>query len=69
MDNEKVLEENLESFEQKVTFAKQTLEKLSDPEITLSQSMELYQSGMKVLQEASKLLEDAKLVYQEIEAK
>jgi exodeoxyribonuclease VII small subunit len=67
--SEKNLQENLDSFEKKVTFAKQTLEKLSNPEVTLADGMKYYKEGMSELKEASKLLEDAKLIYEEMEVR
>lgn len=54
--------ENL-GFEAKILKAKELLEKLSNPEITLNQSMSLYQDGLKELEMAQKLLEEAKLVF------
>jgi len=59
-------EENKEvSFEQKITHAKEILEKLMNPEITLSQSVAFYKEGIKELKEATKLLENAKLEFEE----
>ncbi|HHD77451.1 MAG TPA: exodeoxyribonuclease VII small subunit [Campylobacteraceae bacterium] len=52
------------SFEQKIAHAKEILEKLMDPEITLSQSVTYYKEGIKELQEATKLLENAKLEFE-----
>lgn len=51
------------SFEKKVIKAKELLEKLSNPQITLSDSLEVYKTGMKELEEAQKLLEEAKLIF------
>lgn len=51
------------AFEDKVLKAKDLLEKLSNPEITLSDSIEVYKSGMKELEEAQKLLDEAKLIF------
>ncbi len=51
-------------FEQKISHAKEILEKLMDPEITLSQSVAYYKEGIKELQEATKLLENAKLEFE-----
>ena len=53
------------SFEQKITHAKEILEKLMNPEITLSQSVAFYKEGIKELQEATALLEKAKLEFEE----
>ncbi|MFY9083040.1 exodeoxyribonuclease VII small subunit, partial [Aliarcobacter butzleri] len=43
--------------------AKEFLEKLSNPEITLSDSIKLYKDGIKELEVAQKLLDEAKLVF------
>jgi exodeoxyribonuclease VII small subunit len=53
------------SFEQKIEKSKTILEKLMNPEITLSGSVALYKEGILELQEASLLLENAKLEFQE----
>ena len=53
-------------FEQKIQSAKEILQKLIDPEITLSQSVKAYEEGIKELNEASKMLEEAKLKINEI---
>ncbi len=57
------------SFEQKITHAKEILEKLMNPEITLSQSVEFYKEDVKELQEATALLEKAKLEFEEYNKK
>ena len=59
------MKENLEkvNFEDKISNAKEFLEKLSNPEITLSDSIKLYKDGIKELEEAQKLLDEAKLVF------
>jgi len=54
-------ENKTEDFEVRVEKAKAILEKLMDPEITLSESVKAYEAGMKELQEAQKMLEEAKL--------
>lgn len=51
------------AFEDKIIKAKDLLEKLSNPEITLSDSIDVYKSGMKELEEAQKLLDEAKLIF------
>lgn len=51
------------SFEKKLEKAKELLEKLSNPQITLSDSLEVYKMGLKELEEAQKLLEEAKLIF------
>ena len=50
-------------FEDKIVEAKQLLEKLSNPQITLSDSLEVYKSGVKQLEDAQKLLDEAKLIF------
>lgn len=59
------MKENLEkvNFEDKISNAKEFLEKLSNPEITLSDSIKLYKDGIKELEVAQKLLDEAKLVF------
>lgn len=51
------------AFEDKIIKAKELLEKLSNPQITLSDSVELYKNGIKELDEAQKLLDEAKLIF------
>jgi len=58
-----------EKFEQKLTNAKEILEKLMSPEITLEESVKAYEKGMKELHVAQKMLEDAQLKIQEIQSK
>ncbi len=54
------------SFEDKIEESKKLLEKLIDPEITLSQSVDIYKKGMLELESAQKLLDEAKLEFHEI---
>lgn len=54
------------SFEEKIENAKKLLEKLIDPEITLSNSVDIYKNGMKELKEAQELLNSAKLEFEEL---
>lgn len=56
----------LNSFENKIIEAQKLLEKLIDPEITLSNSVEVYKNGMKELEVAQKLLDEAKLEFKEL---
>jgi exodeoxyribonuclease VII small subunit len=58
--------ENELSFEQKIEKAKEILQKLQSPQITLAQSVKAYEEGIKELNEATKMLEEAKLKIQEI---
>ncbi len=53
-------------FEKKIEVSKDILERLMDPSITLEESMKLYKNGLKELKEASKMLEDAKLEFEEL---
>ncbi len=55
-----------QNFEEKLQNAKQILEKLMDPEITLQNSLKAYEEGMKELSDAQKMLEDAVIKIQEI---
>ncbi len=57
------------SFENKIDEANKLLEKLIDPEITLSDSVKLYKDGIKELDDAQKLLDDAKLQFEELSNK
>ncbi len=52
-----------QNFEQKIIKAKELLEKLSNPQTTLSDSISLYKTGIKELEEAQKLLDEAKLIF------
>lgn len=54
------------TFENQIMEAQKLLEKLIDPEITLSTSVEVYKKGMKELETAQKLLEEAKLEFKEL---
>ncbi len=53
------------SFEEKIKKSKEILDKLMDPEITLESSVKFYKEGIKELQEAQKLLEEAKIAFEE----
>jgi len=50
-----------QNFEDKLKEAKEILEKLMDSEITLEESIKLYQKGLKQINEAQKMLEEAKI--------
>jgi exodeoxyribonuclease VII small subunit len=58
--------EEVVSFEVKIEEARKYLDKLINPEITLSESVEAYKKGMAEIEIAQKLLDDAKLEYEEI---
>ena len=49
-----------ESFEEKLEHSKSLLEKLMNPEITLEESVKLYEEGLKNIKEAQTLIEEAK---------
>lgn len=48
------------TFEEKLEYSKELLEKLMNPEITLEESVKLYEEGLKNIKEAQKLIEEAK---------
>jgi len=48
------------TFEEKLEYSKELLEKLMNPEITLEESVKIYEEGLKNIKEAQKLIEDAK---------
>jgi exodeoxyribonuclease VII small subunit len=54
------------NFEKKLKNSKEILDKLLNPDITLSDSMTLYKDGLKELKEANKMLEDAKVEFIEL---
>ncbi len=56
-------EKETQSFEMKLEKAKEILENLSNPELSLSDGMKKYQEGIAILQEATKMIEEAKLEY------
>lgn len=60
VDNKELEQVN---FEEKISKAKELLEKLSNPQITLSDSIKLYKTGVNELEEAQKLLDEAKLIF------
>jgi len=49
-----------ETFEEKLEHSKELLEKLMNPEITLEESVKLYEEGLQNIKEAQKLIEEAK---------
>jgi len=57
------MEEKDINFEDKILKAKEILEKLSNPQIPLSDSIKLYKDGIKELENAQKLLDEAKLIF------
>ena len=55
-------------FEEKLEKSKKILETLMSPEITLEKSVKAYESGIKELNDAQKMLEEAQIKIQEIKA-
>ena len=55
-------------FEKKLEGAKKTLEILMKPEITLQESVKAYEKGIKELNQAQKILEDAVIKINEIKS-
>ena len=49
-----------QTFEEKLAHSKELLEKLMNPEITLEESVKLYEEGLKNIKEAQTLIEEAK---------
>ncbi len=49
-----------QSFEKKLEDSKALLEKLMNPDITLEESVKLYEEGLKNIKDAGQLIEDAK---------
>jgi exodeoxyribonuclease VII small subunit len=54
-------------FEEKLAESKAILEKLMDPEVTLEQSVKLYEEGLTAIKTAQKMIEEAKLKVEVIE--
>ena len=55
-------------FEAKLENSKKILETLMSPDITLEDSVKAYESGIKELNDAQKMLENAQIKIQEIKA-
>ena len=55
------------SFEVQLEESRRILERLMDPEITLEESVKLYQEGMERIRAARKQIEEAKLTVEKIE--
>ena len=49
------------TFEEKLSESKAILEKLMDPEVTLEESVKLYEEGLSTIKEAQAMIEEAKL--------
>lgn len=63
-----MLEEKIhdESFEARISRAKEILDKLNAQNLSLKDGINLYKDGTKELEMAQKMLEDARLEYQEL---
>jgi exodeoxyribonuclease VII small subunit len=55
-------------FEGRLEAAKQILEKLMNPELTLEESVKAYEEGTTALKEAQRILEDARAQIEKIRA-
>ena len=56
-----------ETFEKKLEESKKILNQLMNPEITLEESLKLYENGLLQIKEAQKMIEEAKVKIQTIE--
>ncbi len=57
------------TFEEKLEHSKELLEKLMNQDITLEESVKLYEEGLKNIKEAQQLIEKAKMKIEVIEQK
>jgi exodeoxyribonuclease VII small subunit len=65
----KMTKEERPSFEEALTKLEAIVEKLDDDDITLEESVQLYEEGLKLSKICSKTLENAELKIEEIEKK
>jgi exodeoxyribonuclease VII small subunit len=56
-----------DTFEQKLENSKEILNRLMNPEITLEESLKLYEDGLKQIKSAQKMIEEAKVKIETIE--
>jgi len=56
-----------QTFEQKLEESKKILNQLMNPEITLEESLKLYEDGLVQIKEAQKMIEEAKVKIETIE--
>jgi exodeoxyribonuclease VII small subunit len=56
-----------DTFEIKLEESKKILNQLMNPEITLEESLKLYENGLNKIKEAQKMIEEAKVKIQTIE--
>ncbi len=54
------------SFEEELEHSKEILDRLMNPEITLEESIKLYQEGIESVKRAQKMIEEAKLKVEKI---
>jgi len=57
------------TFEEKLNDSRAILEKLMDPEVTLEESVKLYEKGLATIREAQAMIEEARLTVETIEKK
>jgi exodeoxyribonuclease VII small subunit len=55
-----------ENFEKKIEVSKEILEKLSNSDVTLHESLKLYKDGLKELEDAQTILQEAKIEFEQI---
>jgi exodeoxyribonuclease VII small subunit len=56
-----------ETFEDKLKLSREIVEKLMDPDITLEESVKLYEKGLATIRSAQKMIEEAKSTIEVIE--
>ncbi len=56
-----------DTFEQKVEESKKILNQLMNPDITLEESLKLYEKGLAHIKDAQKMIEEAKVKIEIIE--
>jgi len=56
-----------QTFEEKLETSKTILNQLMNPEITLEESLKLYENGLAQIKEAQKMIEEAKVKIETIE--
>ncbi len=54
------------TFEEKLQLAKEYIDKLMDKDVTLEESIELYEKALEIITKAQEMLEEAKLKVEEI---
>ena len=65
---EKDTKKDIDSFEIKLDNAKNILQTLMNPDITIENSVQAYENGMKELSKAQEILESSQLKINEIKA-